>query len=480
MRARPPGWAAGRLAAAGAVAGAVVPALVLDRRRARRSCWSSCSLEARPAAGSPSSPACCWPRRSGRCRSQPLQADTPIVKRARSLEPSKVEENAQDRYRLDELRNVTAEIRRQPVTGLGLGGQWTRDPPARRRARERAQLHARGRALVVDEARHPRPARLPGADGELLAMSWQVWRRSADPLFSAAGLAVLLRRCWRSPSWRRWGRSPAWIRASPRSWGPSAACSRRCAGWRCGRPRRLREQRLGARSATAAGRAAPPPARARRGPRSRARCGVAAVAGQQHARRPRRRGRAWRSRRCPAGSARSRPRPPVATTGRSASIPIEIASGSPSVGEGQKTTTSQPDSSSAGSAPVVGTKWAASPSGAARVRSSASVSPSPIISRCTGGPGCAAPAAPRRRSPPRCASSALKRVRQPIRNASSGMPSSRRWRGAGLGLRPEARRVDRVGDDADAVGRHARLDQRLRGCPRRSPAPPPRRAPRAA
>ena len=77
----------------------------------------------------------------------------------------------------------------------------------------------------------------------------------------------------------------------------------------------------------------------------------------------------------------------VATTGRSVSMPIEIASGSPSVGEGQKTTTSQPDSSSAGSAPVVGTKWAASPSGAARVRRSASVSPSPIISRCTARPG---------------------------------------------------------------------------------------------
>ena len=35
-----------------------------------------------------------------------------------------MEKNAQDRYRLDELRNVTAEIRKEPITGLGLGGQW--------------------------------------------------------------------------------------------------------------------------------------------------------------------------------------------------------------------------------------------------------------------------------------------------------------------------------------------------------------------
>ena len=115
----------------------------------------------------------------------------------------------------------------------------------------------------------------------------------------------------------------------------------------------------------------------------------------------------------------------VATTGRSTSIPIEIASGSPSVGDGQNTTTSQPDSSSAGSTPVLGTKCAAPASAAARVRNSDSVSPSPIISRCTGGPGWRASAT--------AASIAtslrflgLKRVRQPITNASGGMPSSAR------------------------------------------------------
>jgi O-antigen ligase len=121
---------------------------------------------------------------------QPLQTETPIVERARSLEPSKVERNAQDRYRLDELRNVTAEIRREPITGLGLGGEWTATHPL-------GVDHENGRGythvvalwwwlklgilgLVAYLA----------VVGTCLAMSWQVWRRSLDPVLSAAGLAL--------------------------------------------------------------------------------------------------------------------------------------------------------------------------------------------------------------------------------------------------------------------------------------------------
>jgi hypothetical protein len=121
---------------------------------------------------------------------QPLQADTPLVKRARSLEPSKVEENAQDRYRLDELANVTAEIRRQPVTGLGLGGQWTATHPL-------GVEHENGRSYthVVVLWWWLKLGILGllaylAVMASFLAMGWQVWRRSADPLLSAAGLAV--------------------------------------------------------------------------------------------------------------------------------------------------------------------------------------------------------------------------------------------------------------------------------------------------
>jgi hypothetical protein len=122
---------------------------------------------------------------------QPLQAEAPIAKRAASLEPTKVEEDAQDRYRIDELRNVTAEIRRQPVIGLGLGGQWTATHPL-------GVEHENGRNYthVVAFWWWMKLGILGllaylAVMASLLAMSWQVWRRSSDQLFSAVGLAVL-------------------------------------------------------------------------------------------------------------------------------------------------------------------------------------------------------------------------------------------------------------------------------------------------
>ena len=122
---------------------------------------------------------------------QPLDAETPLVERARSLEPSKVESNAQDRYRLDELQNVTTEIRHHPVTGLGLGGQWTATHPL-------GVNHENGRAYThVVAFWWWLKLGILGLLAYLavmatsMAMGWQVWRRSTDPLLSAAGLALL-------------------------------------------------------------------------------------------------------------------------------------------------------------------------------------------------------------------------------------------------------------------------------------------------
>ena len=53
----------------------------------------------------------------------------PIATRVESITPSKVSSNDQDRYRLTERRNVLAEIRRRPITGIGVGVPWeTRYP----------------------------------------------------------------------------------------------------------------------------------------------------------------------------------------------------------------------------------------------------------------------------------------------------------------------------------------------------------------
>ena len=52
------------------------------------------------------------------------QSQSPLVQRAQSLAPSRVEASSDDRYRLDEQRNVLAELRRHPLTGIGIGVPW--------------------------------------------------------------------------------------------------------------------------------------------------------------------------------------------------------------------------------------------------------------------------------------------------------------------------------------------------------------------
>lgn len=49
----------------------------------------------------------------------------PLAERARSIDPSKVRINEQDRYRLAERRNVMAEIERRPLTGIGMAVEWS-------------------------------------------------------------------------------------------------------------------------------------------------------------------------------------------------------------------------------------------------------------------------------------------------------------------------------------------------------------------
>jgi O-antigen ligase len=53
------------------------------------------------------------------------QSDNEIVQRARSISPTAVQQSADDRYRIEEQQNVIEELRRQPITGLGLGVPWT-------------------------------------------------------------------------------------------------------------------------------------------------------------------------------------------------------------------------------------------------------------------------------------------------------------------------------------------------------------------
>jgi hypothetical protein len=53
----------------------------------------------------------------------------PVVKRLESLQPSKLDLNVQDRYRLDERRNVIVNLEEHPLTGLGIQVPWVAPYP---------------------------------------------------------------------------------------------------------------------------------------------------------------------------------------------------------------------------------------------------------------------------------------------------------------------------------------------------------------
>jgi O-antigen ligase len=121
-----------------------------------------------------------------------FQAQTPLTSRVESLAPSKLQTNAEDRYRLDERVNVIAEIRRHPVAGIGLQDDW--------RASERPLPieHQNGRQYVhfallwwwMKLGLLGAVAFVSLMIGGML-LSWRTWRRNREPLFRCFGLASL-------------------------------------------------------------------------------------------------------------------------------------------------------------------------------------------------------------------------------------------------------------------------------------------------
>jgi hypothetical protein len=121
-----------------------------------------------------------------------VQSQSPIVKRATSLAPTKLEANLEDRYRLDERANVLGEIREHPITGLGMTIPWQAT------VRPLAVEHGEGREYVHFAALWfwlklgvlgllAYAAILIGT----ATLAWRVWRNSLDPTLRVFGLASL-------------------------------------------------------------------------------------------------------------------------------------------------------------------------------------------------------------------------------------------------------------------------------------------------
>ena len=117
---------------------------------------------------------------------------SPIVKRAASLAPTSLNNNIEDRYRLDERANVVANLEKKPVTGLGILVPWEATarplPVEHEEAREYVHFAALWWwmkmgilgllayfALLIATAR----------------LSWRVWRERSEPIFRAFGLGSL-------------------------------------------------------------------------------------------------------------------------------------------------------------------------------------------------------------------------------------------------------------------------------------------------
>jgi O-antigen ligase len=121
-----------------------------------------------------------------------FQSQLPVAKRVASLQPSRVEANVEDRYRLDERANVLGEIGRHPITGLGMTIPWAATdrplPVEHEGGREYVHFAALWFWLKL------------GILGLLayigfvcasMVLAWRAWRTSREPTLKTFSLASL-------------------------------------------------------------------------------------------------------------------------------------------------------------------------------------------------------------------------------------------------------------------------------------------------
>lgn len=114
----------------------------------------------------------------------------PLAQRVQSLTPTSLQANVEDRYRLDERHNVLADLREQPLTGLGFGVAWTQRYPLG------VQYEGGQQYVHMGVLWWWMKMGLLGLTAYFLligCMVWQgilVWRRRTDPTVRLGGIAI--------------------------------------------------------------------------------------------------------------------------------------------------------------------------------------------------------------------------------------------------------------------------------------------------
>jgi O-antigen ligase len=121
-----------------------------------------------------------------------FQSQLPVVKRVASLQPSRIEANVEDRYRLDERANVLGEIGRHPITGLGMTIPWaaTDRPLPVEHEGGRGYVHFAALWFWLKLGILGLLAYIAFICGSGV-LAWQAWRRSREAPLRAFSLASL-------------------------------------------------------------------------------------------------------------------------------------------------------------------------------------------------------------------------------------------------------------------------------------------------
>jgi hypothetical protein len=115
-----------------------------------------------------------------------------VVRRVASLNPSKREQNVEDRYRLDERVNVLGAIREHPATGLGVLVPWsaTFQPLSVEHPEARLYVHFAFLWFWLKLGILGAFAYV-GVLAAAALTAWRVWRSGREPLFQIFALASL-------------------------------------------------------------------------------------------------------------------------------------------------------------------------------------------------------------------------------------------------------------------------------------------------